>query len=228
MSRDKDDHEYLHAFISMMDNLSDPWGIKDLHSRHVYMNKAAFAYTNTPLTFKIEGVRDEDFPAVWAECADELIEHDKRTEETKERVTVIETHYWFGRKELSPYISEKLPIFNNKGECIGVIWNAKPFDNRTPLNFINQKTPTVLTTEVATKTFTKAELDIVFLMLQRMSAKEIANIYDVSVRTIENRIHSIYQKADVHSLQQFEEYCVKHNLENYIPGRLINKGITFI
>lgn len=65
-------------------------------------------------------------------------------------------------------------------------------------------------------------------MLQRYTAKEIASIFNVSVKTIENRVYTIYQKADVHSLKQFEEYCIAHSLENYIPARLMKKGINFI
>ncbi|HGM5273008.1 TPA: LuxR family transcriptional regulator, partial [Serratia marcescens] len=45
---------------------------------------------------------------------------------------------------------------------------------------------------------------------------------------IENRIYNIYQKANVHTQQQFEEYCKYANLDNYIPDRLITKGIQFI
>ncbi|MNC36935.1 Bacterial regulatory protein, luxR family [compost metagenome] len=65
-------------------------------------------------------------------------------------------------------------------------------------------------------------------MLQRYTNKEIARLYDVSNKTIENRIYNIYQKADVHTLQQFEEYCKLVNLDSYIPVRLIEKGIQFI
>ena len=227
MSQD-DKQSYFRGFISMMEHLSEPWGIKDLESRHLYMNKAAYLYTHTPATFCVEGALDQDFPAKWAECSEALQEHDRRTEEAQGRVTVIETHYWYGLESLSPYVSEKLPVFDNDGNCIGTLWNAKPLDNLTPLNFINQKKPSVLTTVTENKEFTRAELDIIFLMLQRYTAKEIANICSASAKTIENRIYNIYQKANVHSLQQFEEYCAIHNLENYIPGRLIKKGINFI
>nr|WP_061770854.1 helix-turn-helix transcriptional regulator [Serratia symbiotica] len=76
--------------------------------------------------------------------------------------------------------------------------------------------------------FTQAELDVIFLMLQRFTAKEIARIYSISNKTIENRIYNIYQKANVHTQQQFEEFCKYACLDNYIPDRLIAKGIQFI
>ena len=45
---DKNNEIYFKGLIAMMEHLSEPWGIKDLHSRHVYMNQAAYLYTNTP------------------------------------------------------------------------------------------------------------------------------------------------------------------------------------
>lgn len=65
-------------------------------------------------------------------------------------------------------------------------------------------------------------------MLQRYSTKEIATLYKLSNKTIENRIYSIYQKADVHTLQQFEEHCKLTGLDRYIPERLVEKGIQFL
>lgn len=219
---------FFNTLIAMTEHLDEPWGIKDLKSRHLYMNKAAFRYTNTPASFQIEGKSDAEFPANWADCADALIEHDKKTEQTQKRVAVIETHYWYGKDSLTPFVSEKIPIFNDDKKIIGVFWNAKPLNTLSPLIYINKQKPSVLTTEASTDLFTKAELDIIFLMLQRFSTKEIARLYDISHKTVENRIYTIYQKADVHSLRQFEEFCKNACLDNYIPDRLIAKGVQFI
>ncbi|WP_411754091.1 helix-turn-helix transcriptional regulator [Serratia sp. (in: enterobacteria)] len=219
---------YLKGLITMMEHLNEPWGIKDLSSRHIYMNKAAYLYTNTPLNFDIAGKLDAEFPADWAEFAADLQEHDRKTEGTRDRVAVIETHFWYGSDSLVPFISEKLPIYNENKELVGTMWNARPLDSFSPLKYINQQKPSILTTEASIQTFTQSELDIIFLMLQRYTNKEIARLYDVSNKTIENRIYNIYQKADVHTLQQFEEYCKLVNLDSYIPVRLIEKGIQFI
>lgn len=64
---EKNNEIYFKGLISMMEHLSEPWGIKDRQSRHIYMNKAAYLYTNTPLDFDIEGKLDNEFPAHWAD-----------------------------------------------------------------------------------------------------------------------------------------------------------------
>ncbi|WP_340621316.1 helix-turn-helix transcriptional regulator [Xenorhabdus siamensis] len=226
----KNNEPYLKGLIAMMEHLSDPWGIKDLESRHIYMNKAAYLYTNTPKNFDVEGKLDCEFPAHWSEdqFSQDLKEHDRRTEESKDRVSIIETHYWYGKNNLAPFISEKFPVYNDEKECIGIVWNAKPLNSLSPLKYINRQKPSVLTTEAETDLFTKGELDIIFLILQRRSNKEIAQIYGVSPKTVENRIYNIYQKANVHSLQQFEEFCRDLQLDSYIPERLIEKGVLFL
>jgi hypothetical protein len=119
-----------------------------------------------------------------------FIEHDKRTEESQDRVTVIETHYWYGKDFLMPFISEKLPIYNDKKELSGVMWNAKPLNSLSPLKYINHQKPSILTTETNSETFTRAELDVIFLMLQRLSVKEIAKIYNISTKN--NRKQNLY------------------------------------
>ncbi|AHG18503.1 LuxR family transcriptional regulator [Chania multitudinisentens RB-25] len=219
---------YLNGFITMMEHLNQPWGIKDLSSRHLYMNKAAYLYTNTPLSFDIEGKLDDEFPTDWVEFAPELKEHDRRTEGSRDRVAVIETHYWYGKDSLMPFISEKLPLYNDKARLIGIMWNARQLDTLSPRRYINRRKPSILTTEFDTQIFTQSELDVIFLLLQRYTIKEIAKLYTLSNKTIENRVYNIYQKADVHTLQQFEEYCKQTHLDNYIPERLVEKGIQFL
>jgi hypothetical protein len=60
------------------------------------------------IKFDIAGKRDDEFPADWAESAADFVEHDKMTEISRDRVAVIETHYWYGKDSLTPFISEKL------------------------------------------------------------------------------------------------------------------------
>ncbi|WP_315708312.1 helix-turn-helix transcriptional regulator [Brenneria uluponensis] len=220
--------DYISNLITLLEGLNEPWGIKDLESRHIYMNKAAYLYTNTPRHFDIEGRFDEEFPAEWAELSDDFKEHDRRTEKSKKRVAIIETHYWYGKKTLTPFISEKIPIFDNDKKCIGTLWNSKQLDTLSPLIYINKEKPTTLKTELTTTIFTKSEFDIIFWMLQRFSSKQIAQKINVSHKTIENRIYNMYQKAGVHSLHQFEEFCYHLGLNNYIPDSLISKGVQFI
>ncbi|TCW00173.1 helix-turn-helix transcriptional regulator [Biostraticola tofi] len=216
------------TMISIIENLNEPWGIKDAASRHVYMNNAARLYTSTPQNFAIEGKSDRDFPAAWSELAAGFIEHDKLAEQADKSVSVIETDFWYGKNELQPYLSEKIPLKTFTGDCMGTLWNAREIRLLSPMVCIGRKKSSILHTRTDLKIFTKCELDVIFLMLKRLSSKEISKLLEKSVNTITNRISIIYQKADVHSIIQLEEYCKTNNLDNYIPPSLLNKGISFI
>lgn len=220
--------EFIAAFATTMDLLPTPWGFKDAASHHLYMNEAAKVYTATPKNYLLEGKKDSEFPTRWSECADQFCEHDQQVSAIRSSVAVIETHYWYGNNYLSPFISEKYPVFDNQKQLLGCIWNARPVDNLTAMRFIDRKKASVLTTSLEHPLFTPAELDVIFLLLRRFNAKEIARLYNLSVKTISNRITSLYQKAGVHSLQQFENYCRAESLENYLPERFLSPGIIFI
>lgn len=220
--------DFIAAFATTMDLLPTPWGFKDAASQHLYMNAAARLYTATPKNYSLEGKKDNEFPTSWSDCADDFCEHDERAKALRNRVAVIETHYWYGKNYLTPFVSEKFPVFNCDGKFLGCIWNARPMDCVTALTFIHPQKASVLTTQLEHSLFTPAELDIIFLLLRRFSAKEIARIYSLSVKTIGNRIATLYQKAGVHSLQQFEQYCRAESLENYLPEKLLSKGVAFI
>ncbi|KAA5930895.1 helix-turn-helix transcriptional regulator [Pantoea sp. Bo_2] len=220
--------QFIDAFVATVNLLPTPWGLKDATSRHLYMNKAARLYTGTPANFLLEGKSDSEFPTRWNDCADQFLEHDQRVKVRRDCVTVIETHYWYGKNYLMPFISDKYPIFGNRKQLLGYIWNARPVDNFSTLSFIDSKKVSVMTTQLEHPLFTPAELDVIFLLLRRFNVKEIARIYNLSVKTVSNRITTLYQKAGVHSLQQFEGYCRAESLENYLPERFLSTGVIYI
>ena len=216
------------VMIATIENLSEPWGIKDTQSRHIYMNRAARSYTCTPHKYDLEGKYDNEFPASWAEQAEGFAEHDRLAEAATQAVSVIETDHWYGSKEIEPYLSEKIPLRNIRGNCIGTLWNARRIKVISPLVCIGEKEPSVVQTSTDQSVFTKSEMDIGYLLLKRLSRKEIANILNLSSKTVANKIHNMYAKSGAHSVIQFEEYCRHLDLHNYLPGYLINKGVRFI
>ncbi|SFN20897.1 PAS fold-containing protein [Izhakiella capsodis] len=218
----------INHLVTMINAFSDPWGLKAPDSTHIFMNKEARRFTNTPLSFDVEGRRDGEFPASWAELEGELIEHDHQMLSTGKSSAVIETHYWFGSKFLIPYISEKHPVYNDAGDCIAILWCAKPILAIDLVTIIESKSPGIITTTLNCDLFTEAENETIFYLMRGLSAKEIARVRTNTVKTINNRIQNIFQKADVHSLSQLKAFCYEHGFANYLPPKLLKKGITLI
>ncbi|KFX11041.1 helix-turn-helix transcriptional regulator [Pectobacterium atrosepticum] len=221
--------ESLGGIISTLDNLREPWGIKNLDSQHIYMNAAAYAYTNTPTHFNVEGKHDAEFPVGWSEFAGEMVEHDRRAEESQERVTVIETYNWFNSTELVPYLCEKIPLFSDKKSLIGTLWTSRSIRTISPVYLsAKQRAPVAEWTSTYEGPFTKTEMETLFLLLCDFSKTDIAEKMNLSKRTIDNRIQRMYQKIGVHNLRQFEEYCYQHGLQGYIPQSFLKKGSVFL
>ncbi|WP_074013432.1 helix-turn-helix transcriptional regulator [Candidatus Sodalis sp. SoCistrobi] len=221
------DLNYINALICFMENLNEPWGIKDLESKHIYMNNHAIRYTNTPPNFDIEGRKDNEFPAAWAEISDELQDHDRLTEKRKQNTAIIETHYWNGEQSLRPYISNKTPLFNKNGRCLGTAWTSREITMLSPIELINKKTPSVLVTDIKQNIFTKKELDVIFWSQQKLSSKEISRFVGVSHRTVENKLQGIYNKIGINSVSQLIEHCKEKGWDKYIPPDLLKKGVVF-
>lgn len=218
----------IQSFMTTFDALSEPWGIKDNKSRHIYMNKAARMYTCTPTSFDVNGKFDHEFPTSWAEMAEGFEEHDRKTVSAGERVAVIETDFWYGNDEMEPYFSEKFPIYDNDTNCIGTIWNARKVKVISTLTFIGKEKPGVLQVGTGCENFNENEMDIIFLLMRRHSHKEIGNILGIAAKTVANRIQLMYEKSGVHNSRQFEEFCRTLNLESYLPKKMVSKGIRFV
>lgn len=219
---------YISNLITMINAFGDPWGLKSPNSEHIYMNKEARRFTATPDQFDLEGRRDGEFPADWAEMEADLIAHDQRTCHSGKASLVIETHHWYGSTDIIPYLGEKYPVCDEQGNCIAILWYAKPVLNIDPLLLINRKMPGIISTTPGCTLFTPAEYETLFYLLRGLSAKDIARINNVSHKTIGNRVQAIFQKADVHSFRQLEEFCRVNHITDYIPPHLLKKGLISV
>lgn len=107
--------------IFLIENLDEPWGIKDAESRHVYLNHAARRYTNTPKNFSVEGLYDIEFPTAWHELYFDLIKNDQDTMRSRKSTSVLEVHCWNGNHKPIASISTKIPLYDDVNKCIGVL-----------------------------------------------------------------------------------------------------------
>jgi DNA-binding CsgD family transcriptional regulator len=212
--------------IASIAKLNEPWGIKDKDSKHIFMNHKARVYTNTPSGFSIENKRDDEFPVDWSEYSQDFILHDRNTIRSNQSVSVMEVHNWNGQDTSVPFVSTKFPIYNLDGNCIGLLWNAKP------VNFINPFIKSILKKSViqlnCETPFSMKEQDVIFLLMNGFTRKEIANLLKVAIRTVEGRIYSFMAKRSLSNLSQLRDFYIE-NAENFrILAILLKKGIFFM
>ncbi len=213
--------------ITFIEKLNEPWGIKDAESRHVYLNPLARRYTNTPNNFTIEGKLDVEFPADWHELHDDLIKHDKITINKKGSVSVLEVHHWNGASKPTPYISDKIPLYDRDSNCIGIIWNAKPAPIINPILSVFKNNNSSIFSHTRDE-ITEKEHAVIWLIIQGYARTEISDILNISSSTVKSRLHSVFQKKSIFNIKQLRELYINNGIDSYIPSSILSNGLLFI
>ncbi|AWK14466.1 PAS domain-containing protein [Candidatus Fukatsuia symbiotica] len=213
------------ALKSFMENKEEAWGIRDIKSRFVYMNRATLDFANLPPGFDFEGKLDSECPASFADFETELQEQDRKTEESRRSVSVIETHYFGRENKLQPYLCRKSPLYNEAKKCIGTVFQLKKYNSLSLPHYVNRLAPSVLLLDPPTEIFTERELEVVFFLQHPLQAKTIAQKFGFSQGEVEKHRENIYQKTNVYSSNQFKEFCKAAGLDRYIPPKLIQPNV---
>ncbi|MCW7546947.1 helix-turn-helix transcriptional regulator [Photorhabdus sp. APURE] len=223
VNKDLDIHsENFDAFVSYMENSNDFWAIKDNESRFVYANDIMIYYSGLPKGFNIEGRLDGECPAPWAEFEDIIQANEKNVRISQKTIPVLNTLTYGGREKIiQPFLVNVTPLMKD-GKCIGVVGHGRKLEIYSMYHFENNIHPESLTFGKPTDLFTDREFDIVFFALQSFSAKDIAKKLGITYRTVQSRLHIIYQKIGINSLSQLKEYCKSKGYYNYAPTRFIN------
>ncbi|BAE74443.1 conserved hypothetical protein [Sodalis glossinidius str. 'morsitans'] len=213
--------------IAIMEHASIPWAIKDSESRIVYMNNAAVDFLNLPVGFDFEGRTDEELPHPCSEFAEEIRAQDRKAEASKEGTETIITSY-FGRQGLlAPFYTPKFPLYDHEGNVIGTMLYQKKFELIHLCDFFRELSPSVITLNQPDSTFNEKELDILFYAMQRMDKKGIAQNLHLSLRTVEKRLKTLYNKLGINSLSALIEYGRQFGHNRYIPKKLLQSGVNF-
>ncbi|ETS30236.1 helix-turn-helix transcriptional regulator [Photorhabdus temperata] len=210
--------------INTMEMSNEPWGIKDSSSNFIYGNSATKKFIhNFKESFDYEGLYDHELPWDGAVFSKEFITHDKNTMIKRQRVCSIETHVFGQEQTLSSYFCEKLPLYHDNGNCVGIMyhmWKAKEY-SLTQLCQFYEKLPSSIILQPPTDLFTQREWDIIFLFLQKHSRKQIGKILNIAYHTVETHMTKIYRKIGINSSRQLEEYCLANNFNHYIPEKFL-------
>ncbi|NHB96577.1 helix-turn-helix transcriptional regulator [Photorhabdus stackebrandtii] len=209
--------------INTLEQSNDPWGIKDENSCFIYGNSATKKFIHDfKKSFDYEGLYDDELNWDGAEFAKEFIDHDKSVMANGKRVCSLETHLFGKDKFLSSYFCEKTPIYHDNGNCIGVMYHMWKAQDFSLTRLYHGKLPASILFQPPTDLFTQREWDVIFLLLQKYTSKQMGKMLDISYRTVETHISRIYRKIGVNSSYQLEEYCRLNDYDLYVPERFVH------
>ncbi len=205
------------------DQLSDPVAIVSPDSRYLYMNMASVKLCRLKSPAEATGkyypevkvplFENEQAVAQWQQ-QDRRIAANPLNE-----LMMLEVHR--GATD-SPFILKKISLYNEDNQFVGIVHHMKYLDIFRPNDFIMGKLPGSLLLNRPDDFFTEKECEIIFLKLQRMTSKAIAEILNRSPGTIDNMVQELYSKAGVNNITDFAEFCEKRDLHLYLPHRFID------
>uniref|UniRef100_UPI0036DC55A5 helix-turn-helix transcriptional regulator n=1 Tax=Photorhabdus sp. RM322S TaxID=3342825 RepID=UPI0036DC55A5 len=208
--------------INTLEQSDDPWGIKDENSCFIYGNLALKSLKNFSSSFDFEGLYEDELPWDGAEFSKEYMLHDKKVMEKEDRICSLETHIFGKEKILSSYFFEKYPLYHENGSCIGVIYHGWQAQDFSLTRLYHGKLPASIMFQPPTDLFTQREWDVIFLLLQKYTSKQMGKILNISYRTVETHISRIYKRIGVNSSYQLEDYCRLNDYDLYVPERFVN------
>ncbi|CRL44459.1 Bacterial regulatory proteins, luxR family [Sodalis glossinidius str. 'morsitans'] len=214
--------------IHMCESNSNPCHIRDSEYLYVYINPAMAELLDLPKGFNIEGKLITDISHWMAVFLEEIYRHDKIVMDNRATLSLLITSA-FGRKNtIQPYIFDVRPFFDDVGTIVGTITEAKPCKFFSPLQYIDGESPIALTSNIPYNRFTDRDLDVMFFTYHGLTSKETARRLGISHRTVENRLCIMYQKAGVHNIYQFREFCRDIDIDCYIPPDFMQHNIRVI
>lgn len=209
----------LMSLVSMFKKNDKPWAIKNSASQYMYANDAYLSMLNLTHKFNIEGRSDGEIPHSTAEFALYFQQHDRKVQELKRSLSSLDIYPYGSQQIIQPYLCEKFPY--DDGEDVKIIVHADKYHFFSDMFFINRKLPHSLVFSPPENLFTRSELDVLFLAMRRMKAKEIGRVLSRSHRTVENKLRAIYRKTGIHFLGQLIEFCQTKGFDRYVPPRFL-------
>lgn len=214
--------------IFLLNNHLHPCHIRDKSSRYLYMNLAMRELLNLPTGVPVEGKRLCEIKPELAGLFETL--HQKETDIVQKQsvVSLLITAHFGKETRLQPYSFDIYPFFNETGQIMGTMTEARQCQFFSALDYIQGKSPKTLTTSLPNTILTQRELQIIFYFYHGFSKKELGKCLHLSHRTIDNKLEGIYEKMGVHNHEEFKKYIEERELNQFIPHHLLASSVQLI
>lgn len=216
--------------LRVLDQLPDYYSWKTLDLRYAMMNQATaklFGFVTSSISF--DRITDHDLQCDASNLARHFQDDDYYVLNTGKDLTSLnfcqyqddEWRLLFGRKSL---------ILDNQTEKKGVFCRYIDVTTCPLFRMIlgmfskqQQQVSYVIKDSIDELNLSAREFEIVFHLLRGRSAKEIARITDLSVRTVEKHLDRIKNKMQCFSKSQLIDKLWSLGLQGYIPSAFFTK-----
>ncbi|ATW29796.1 transcriptional regulator [Candidatus Williamhamiltonella defendens] len=205
-----------------------PHHIRDKESRYLYMNLAMSELLNVPPETLIEGQGLSEINPAHAGFFEGIKKQEERVMQRRTSTSLLITGHFGKEKCLQPYIFDIHPFFDETGQLIGTLAQARQCQFFSALDYIQGKSPKTLTPSLPNTILTQRELEIIFYGYQGLISKEVAEYLHLSRRAVNNKLVRIYEKMGVDNNDEFRKWIEEIGLNHFIPHHLLTSSIQVI
>lgn len=223
--------------LSLFAQLPGYWGCKDLSSVFVYANDAYAKLIGFDQSHDCIGLTDHQMPSPTTRCASDFVNQDRYVMEHKTQLKVLDIHP-YPDGTWRAHIFTKTPWLDDRGQVQGTIFYGQELSDTAILEVghwicratgISTERPMTAVTP-ATSTLscqlTDRESEALFLLLYGKKPHYIANIMNISVKTLESYVVRLRRKFGAHSKAQLVEMALDQGYGSHIPKTLLKTQIS--
>jgi len=214
--------------IYLLNNHPHPCHIRDKTSHYLYMNLAMRELLNLPKGVPIEEKGLSEIKPDMKEFFEGISQQEKGVIQKETSVSLLITEHFGKDHRIQPCIFDIHPFFNQSGQLIGTMAEARQCQFFSPLEYIQGKSPKTLTTQLPNTMFTQRELELIFYFYHTVSQREVAEVLNLSHRTVDNKLRGIDEKMGVFNQEGFKKYVEERGLNKVIPDHLLTSSIKLI
>ena len=222
--------------FDVFNQIPGAWSCKNKDFVIIYANQEYSKFVGASHPSEIIGKTDFDMPHDTVNCAGLFRAQDVKVMETRKSIRILDIHPYTSLK-LNAYIVTKSPLQDIEGEIIGTILHA---ENINSLNYFEIGTLLAnLSTTIQNDRFydqlnfslnytansiklTKRQSEVLFFLLRGKTVKQIAQILDISFRTIDQYLKELRLKFNVDTKYELIDKAILHGFLSTIPESLFN------
>lgn len=209
------------GMLTFFDQCQIPCGCRDTGGHFIYANAAYFRYFNISdetREYLLDTAATYDEVPPLAPIAEKLAEYDRSVFKTGQFHEAIEAVILNG--PVRAFNLVKFPIFVD-GEMIGTYFYLHNVQNTPVRYFLHIEEFGLVTFDPPNNLITAREWEVLFMLYRREKQEDIADFFEVTVKTIEAHITSLKKKAQVTTTEALLKVGTEQGWHLFVPPRII-------
>ncbi|ABI87179.1 bacterial regulatory s, luxR family protein [Burkholderia ambifaria AMMD] len=233
---------FVDQLKSIFDHYPGLWGCKDDTSRFIHVNDAFAKVVGIDDARELGGKSASDLPCRSSSCAAQFHAQDREVCETGRAIKVLDIHP-YAEDVWMAFVFTKIPLVDRNEQIVGTIFHAEALSQIDMItlgrvigdsyagkkigSLVQQGSYRIGSPKDALD-LTERERQVLFFLARNKMAKDIANILELSVRTIEQYIDNLRCKFSASSKNELIELAASAGYCNRIPQSLLRNQLSIV